>query len=387
MARTAPKFATLKQREQLDPRREPYWNYVASRGYLGFRRTLTGGSWIARYRHENGKQEYNALKLALSVPEDEARDVAQRMALKWFEDCARGAVQQGSGGYKVSDAATAYVASLRARKGDSAANDAEGRINLKIKPTALWGKRVDRLTRGDIEEWRNAQVPAGADEEATRKAKDTANRNMTVLKALLNHAWKSDRVAQPGPWAKVSPFPNVAKSRRVFLTLEQRRRLLEHTDGAFRDLLEAAMLTGARYGELRQLKVEDFDKSARRLEIHKGKTGVRTVALSDAAHAFFSRISKGKLPAAPLLPRPDGQQWAHSDQDELMREAVKKAKLPRETVFYTLRHTFIATALKGGIDIASIAKNCGTSVRIIERNYAKFIPEDVGEQLNKVALV
>ena len=387
MAKPAPKFAKPGDRAKLEPRREPYWNYVASRGYLGYRRTLTGGSWIARYRRDNGKQEYNALKLPLSVPEDEARDVAQRMALKWFEDCARGAVQQGSGGYKVSDAATAYVASLRARKGDSAANDAQGRINLKIQSSPLWGKRVDRLTRGDIEEWRNAQVPAGADEETTRKAKDTANRNLTVLKALLNHAWKSDRVAQPGPWAKVSPFPNVAKSRRVFLTLEQRRRLLEHTDGAFRDLLEAAMLTGARYGELRQLKAEDFDKAARRLEIHKGKTGVRTVALSDAAHTFFARVSKEKLPGAALLPRPDGQPWAHSDQDELMRAAVKASRLPKETVFYTLRHTFIATALKGGIDIASIAKNCGTSVRIIERNYAKFIPEDVGEQLNKVALV
>ncbi|HXS53289.1 MAG TPA: tyrosine-type recombinase/integrase [Usitatibacter sp.] len=387
MPRTPPRLATAKQREQLAPRREPYWNNVASRGYLGYRRTLTGGSWIARYRHANGKQEYNALKLPLHIPEGDARDVAQKMALKWFEDCARGAVQPGSGGYKVSDAATAYVASLRARKGDSAASDAEGRINLKIKPSTLWSKRVDRLTRGDIEEWRNTQVPAGVEEEATRKAKDTANRNLTVLKALLNHAWKSDRVAQPGPWAKVPPFQNVAKSRRIFLTLDQRRRLLDHTEGVFRDLLEAAMLTGARYGELRQLKVEDFDKAARRLEIHKGKTGVRTVALADAAHGFFVRITKGKLPGAPLLPRPDGQSWAHSDQDELMRAAVKAAKLPRETVFYTLRHTFIATALKGGIDIASIAKNCGTSVRIIERNYAKFIPEDVGQQLNKVELV
>jgi len=385
--RKAPKLATAAQRKALEPRREPYWNPIVARGYLGYRRTVTGGSWIARYRHGNGKQEYNALKLPLHVPEDEARDVAQKMALKWFEDCAKGAVQPGSGGYKVSDAADAYVASLRARKGDSAANDAQGRINLKVKSSPLWNKRLDRLTRGDIEEWRNLQVPPGADEEAARKAKDTANRNLTVLKALLNHAWKSERVAQPGPWAKVSPFQNVAKSRRVFLTLEQRRRLLDHTDGAFRDLLEAAMLTGARYGELRQLRVEDFDKAARRLEIHKGKTGVRTVALSAAAHAFFARISKDKLPQAALLPRPDGQPWAHSDQDELMRAAVKKAKLPKETVFYTLRHTFIATALKGGIDIASIAKNCGTSVRIIERNYAKFIPEDVGEQLNKVELV
>ena len=84
-----------------------------------------------------------------------------------------------------------------------------------------------------------------------------------------------------------------------------------------------------------------------------------------------------------MLPRADGQAWAHSDQDELMRAAVKKAKLPRDAVFYTLRHTFIATALQAGVDIASLAKNCGTSVRIIERNYSKFIPEDISAKLNK----
>lgn len=387
MARKPPKLGTPAQRRALEARREPYWVNLVARGYLGYRRTPTGGSWIARYRGTDGKQEYNALKLPLHVLEDEARDFAAKEAIKWFDSKASGALKPGSGGYRVSDAASAYIKALRARKGDSAADDAEGRINGKLKGSAIWDKRVDRLSVGDIEEWRNGLVPAKADEETTRKAKDTANRHLTVLKALLNHAWKSERVAQPGAWGKVPPFSNVAKSRRVFLTLEQRRRLLEHTEGAFRSLLEAGMLTGARYGELRLLKVEDFDKSARRLEIHKGKTGVRTVALSDAAHAFFVNMSKGKLPGAPLLPRPDGQQWAHSDQDELMRAAVKKAKLPRETVFYTLRHTFVATALKAGIDIASIAKNCGTSVRIIERNYAKFIPEDVGEKLNKVELL
>jgi integrase len=227
-------------------------------------------------------------------------------------------------------------------------------------------------------------VPEGLDEEATRKARDSANRNLTTLKAILNHAWKAERVGSPNAWSRVAPFQKVAKSRRAFLTLEQRRRLLDHCEGAFRNLVEAGMLTGARYGELRQLRVEDFDKSARRIEIHKGKTGVRTVALSDAAHAFFVKISRSKLPGAPLLPREDGEPWAHSDQDELMREAVKKAKLPRDTVFYTLRHTFISTALKARIDVVSIAKNCGTSVRIIERNYAKFIPEEMSEKLNEV---
>jgi integrase len=205
-----------------------------------------------------------------------------------------------------------------------------------------------------------------------------------MLKAALNLAWRSQRVSFPNAWRTVAAFEKVGKGRRVFLTLEQRRRLLDHCEGAFRDLIEAAMLTGARYGELRHLLAEDFNKAEGRLEIHRGKTGARTVALSDAALTFFARVSRGKLPGAPLLPRPNGKPWAHSDQDELMRAAVKKAKLPRDTVFYTLRHSFIATALKEAkIDIASVAKNCGTSVRIIEMTYAKFIPEDISEKLNQ----
>jgi integrase len=173
----------------------------------------------------------------------------------------------------------------------------------------------------------------------------------------------------------------------VFLDLEQRRRLLEKCSGAFRDLVESAMLTGCRYGELRQLKVQDFDAAERCLEIRKGKTGGRTVALSDAAHKFFANVSRDKLPKATLLVRDDGEPWAHSDQDKPMRIAARKAKVPAETVFYTLRHSFIAEALKGGLDVVSVAKNCGTSVQIIESNYAKFVPRAISAALNKVELV
>ena len=54
-------------------------------------------------------------------------------------------------------------------------------------------------------------------------------------------------------------------------------------------------------------------------------------------------------------------------------------------MFYTLRHTFIASALTGGIGIHQVAKMCGTSVRMIEKHYDKFLHSDVRERLNKIA--
>ncbi len=93
------------------------------------------------------------------------------------------------------------------------------------------------------------------------------------------------------------------------------------------------------------------------------------------------------MPGGYLLTRDDGLPWQHSDQDELMREAVKKARLPQGTVFYTLRHTFIANALTGGVDIHAVAKLCGTSVRMIELHYGKLLHTDAQEKLNRIAFL
>jgi len=71
----------------------------------------------------------------------------------------------------------------------------------------------------------------------------------------------------------------------------------------------------------------------------RGKTGARTVPLSAPALALFKRLSGSKLPAARLLVRDDGKPWAHSDWDQLVREAAAEAELPAGTCLYTLRHS------------------------------------------------
>src|SRR4029079_11711911 len=128
-------------------------------------------------------------------------------------------------------------------------------------------------------------------------------------------------------------------------------------------------------------------RARRILSIRAGKTGPREVPVSDAAAALFKRLTARKLPSAYLFTRDDGKAWQHSDQDELMRAAAKLAKLPAGAVFYTLRHTHIANALTGGVGIHQVGKLCGTSVRMIELHYDKFLHSNVQENLNKIAFV
>ncbi len=372
---------TPTKRTKLQIRREPYWHKIQRGGYLGFRRTADGGTWIARWRDEHGKQHYRALSLGPASPE-RAFDAASKAAGAWFKETDAGV----EGRCTVKDAAARYVDSRRIEKGEAAARDAQGRIERCINPK-LGARPLDRLTTADVEGWRNGLVPHGLDEEDTRRAKDSANRNLATLKALLNHAWRIGLVGSKDAWSKVEKFKGMGEARKVFLTTEQRKRLLEHCAGSFRDLVEAGFLTGARYGELRTVLASDYDKARRVLSIRQGKTGPRSVPLSDAAAQLFERLGKDKLPGAYLLTRDDGQPWQHSDQDKLMREAVKKARLPHGTVYYTLRHTFIANALTGGMDIHTVAKLCGTSVPMIEKHYGKLLHSDARAKLNRIAFV
>lgn len=369
------------KRDKLAIRREPYWHKLQVGGFVGYRRIEGGGTWVARWRDEQGKQHYRALTLPPTDPK-KAFEAACKTARKWFKETHAGIY----GRTTVADAADSYLKVLALRKGDKAAADARGRIKRCIRPE-LGDKELDRLTTADVEEWLHGLVPAKLGEEDLRRAKDSANRNLTTLKALLNHAWRTNKVGSNAAWSKVKAFEKVGASRKVFLSAEQRKRLLDNCGGAFRDLVEAGLLTGARYGELRELLVSDFDKARRVLCIRKGKTGKRDVSLSDAAAKLFDRLRKGKLPGGYLLTRDDGLPWQHSDQDELMREAVKKARLPQGTVFYTLRHTFIANALTGGVDIHAVAKLCGTSVRMIELHYGKLLHTDAQEKLNRIAFL
>ena len=113
MARTLrnAKLDTRSARVNLAAKREPYWTVISKGCALGYRKGSKGGTWIARFRNDVGKQNYQSLGAA-----DDAMDAdgivclsyadAQREASKWFKVAASG-FQDGaprSGPYTVKDA-------------------------------------------------------------------------------------------------------------------------------------------------------------------------------------------------------------------------------------------------------------------------------------------
>ncbi|MGH1590230.1 tyrosine-type recombinase/integrase [Methylobacterium phyllosphaerae] len=236
--------------------------------------------------------------------------------------------------------------------------------------------RIEDLTRRQLEAWRDGLVRTGSDAEQCRRSQDTANRVLSIVKAMLNHAVgdPTNGLTNDSAWRLVRPFQRVGRPREVHFTPTEVLRLLDGCeDPGFRDLLTAGFLTGARYGELAACQVRHFDAEDATLYVPRGKTGARIVILQPEATTFFARLVDGREKDALLLPRADGDAWGPSHQVRPMKRALLAAKLDPSGTFYALRHSYISRAIEAGVPLNVVAENCGTSVRMIETTYAKVL--------------
>lgn len=366
---------SANKRRELVPRTEPYFHKLKKGQYLGFRRTVDGGTWTARLIASRQKF-YHKLGPEADLTYEDAHDAA----LAWFKTV----VDVEDKNYTVNDAVDAYVDHLKVENSLVASQDTKQRLEKHITDK-LGNTELAKLKSGQLRRWLNSLVTVSDDDEATRRSKDSANRVRNSLWAALNLAFRDGRVTSDKEWRKVPPFKKVGAARILFLTDKQVTALIDKAEGGFKSMLEAAKFTGARYGELAAARVRDLNEKEKSLRLD-GKTGERFCYLSGPALKWFKEQAKDKEPQALLLPRDDGTQWGKSHQYRPMKAAVKAAELPPETVFYSLRHYHISKALKAGVPVQVVADNCGTSIRMIEKHYGKFLVQDRRRFMNRIKL-
>ncbi|MEZ5586251.1 MAG: tyrosine-type recombinase/integrase [Sedimenticolaceae bacterium] len=359
------------RRAKLKVRGEPYWHKITKGRFLGYRRRKSDGTWIARY----GK-----LQQRLDSDLDMDYEAALKAAMTWCDKQTAGVNTR----YTLEQAIDDYATDMELRKSKTIAATAKQRVKHHLTDTLL-SKPLVSLTTAELTRWRDIMVKVDDDPEVVRRSKDSANRTLSVLKAALNYAFRQGQVDSDAVWRRVNSFAGVGEARTLFLADKQVGRLLSHASGAFGALVKAAVLTGARGGELAGARTSDFDPQAGTLHV-SGKTGSRDIYLNDDGIAWFKEQAKGKLPAAWLLPNPNGGKWAKEAWRDEMLAARKTAKLPGDTVLYSLRHYHISKALQAGVQTQVIAENCGTSVRMIEKHYGKFLAEDRRAMMNQVSL-
>ena len=395
------KISVLKA---LESRPAPHWAAPIARGrFIGYRKIAADkGTWIARMRGPDGKQKYQSLGWATETFDFDHAKIA---AAEWFKLQDSG-VTAASNIVTVADACRAYVSSLTATNGEKSGHDAELRLKRTVYNSALGKKSLSAVRITHIKAWR----------DGLHLKPENSNRTLRSFKAALNMAVANRQcvASLADEWNEVKPLPSEKKRRTQYLDLDQRRQLLAHCgEGSFRDFMEAAMLTGARGGELADAKRSQFDARTGSMTLI-GKTRLkvepRTIPLSASAVVLFKRLAKGKKPDDLLLMRDESMigscycdvitrrfcglakideplRWLSYDWGPMVKQAVTAADLPANTTHYTLRHSWISTALAGGMSTLDVARLTGTSLMMIEKHYGHLVDGAVRLRLDAVSML
>lgn len=409
MARTVQdvRLDNRSSRVRLEPRKKPYYRLIEQGRHIGYYRGSRGGSWLARTSLD-GRYVQEKIGAADDVRDANGIDVlsfaqAQAKARDWFDMQAQ--LEHGGpvGPYSVSQACEDYLADYLRRSGKDV--NARGKLD-RVKET-LGKIEVAKLKTKQIKDWHTSLAESAPltrsqsideatgqrrvrqidmeDHDARRRRKASANRLLTVLKAVLNHAFQHppEGVAVPSrtAWEAVKPYREADAPKVRYLTDAEAVRLINACPTDFRAMVTAALLTGCRYGELCRLKVRDFDGRAKVLHVQSSKSGQpRSVALPEEGVAHFEQLSLGKAGDQLLLTRGDGGPWLAAHQSRRMNAASDAAKISPRASFHILRHTYGSRLAMAGAPMAVIAAQLGHSgTRMTERHYAHLGPSYVAD--------
>jgi integrase len=410
MARTLKdsKLDTRGARLRLKRRREPHWRSISEGLAVGYRKGSKGGTWIARHYGPDHGRRFHAIGTADDIADADGAHVlsfaqAQDAARKWFAHLAQDDGGIRTGPYPVRECIEEYLRWMQ----DHRKSGFDTRYRAQTLIVAQIGDiQCGRLTTGQIQGWLRdlAASPArlrskkGAkkpnfrkldktDPEAIRRRRASANRTLTILKAALNRAWRDGKIASDGAWRRVEPFAEVDAARVRYLTVTEAKRLLNACSEEFRRLAQAALATGARYGELAALRAADFNPDSGTVHVRASKGGKgRHIVLNDEGIALFRSFAAGKPGNAILLAKNMDSPWKTAHQRRPMTEACRRANITPPVSFHVLRHTYASLAVMAGAPLIVLARNLGHSdTRMVEKHYGHLAPSYIADAIRAAA--
>src|SRR5450759_2267392 len=251
---------------------------------------------------------------------------------------------------------------------------------------------LSEITPGQIQEYRIHRHEEAVKEHGKPPARSTMHQEIVVLqqtlKTAVRYRWL-DRLPDLS-----EPYGASGKiSHRAWFSPEEYKKLYEatrrraHTPKNPRYKWESEQLhdyvlfmanTGLRPDEAKRLEyrdvkiVKDDATGETILEIEvRGKRGVGYCKSTNGAVVPFQRLRKRNKPQETdrIFPKTHRELF-NAILDE---EKLKFDREGNRRTAYSLRHTYVCLRLMEGADIYQIAKNCRTSVEMIEKYYASHI--------------
>ncbi|MBF6024851.1 tyrosine-type recombinase/integrase [Lysobacter niastensis] len=397
------RISSAEARNRLHVRREPYWVELVPGTAIGYAKGVRDVSWFVRQRAAGAYR-----KQRIGTPDDGIKadgtivlsySQAVKLATTMQLEDRKPLPRHYSDGLTLNQVFDDYLEQRQVTPG--------GRFNRVMpKSTAQMSNQVwERHARKDIgsklvtaldakamRKWHASMATVAptvrgktqdfdaTDPERVRSRRATANRILTIAKAALTWARQHDALPDDMAdwWRNVSPFALGDDPVPRMLDKDEIARLLGAAPTDLRTLLQGALMTGARYGELCTMRVRDFDAAHGTVTIRQSKTyKTLTQPLTPEGVALFQALTADRKKDDPIFVREGGAPWARSDAAKPMATAVLAAQL-EEVTFKTTRATYGKLLLVATKDIELVAKALGHSdSRITRKHYAALLPSEV----------
>ncbi len=278
---------------------------------------------------------------------------------------------------------------------------------------------LSEITAGKVQDYRIHRLEEAMKKRGKPPAYNTMHQEIVTLrqtlKTAIRHGWLDHLPDLSEPYRsspKISHRAWFSPAEYKKLYEATRKRAQEPKQARFKweseqlhDYVLFSANTGLRPDEARRLQfrdvaiVEDEASGQTILEIEvRGKRGVGYCKSMTGAVRPFERLKnrlrppradeeEGRGETAPKTSTNGSEEWRRPQptdlifpkwQRELFRtildeEGLRSDREGRPRTAYSLRHTYICLRLMEGADIYQIAKNCRTSVEMIEKYYAAHI--------------
>lgn len=228
-------------------------------------------------------------------------------------------------------------------------------------------------------------------------------RYLNVIKSIFRQAVKLGLVTSNPTVSEKLTIPRVMSPKIEVFTKQEAQKLLSclvNEDLQFQVLIQLAIITGARRGELVAMKFSDIDFETNRITIEraaikpKGQPTitkppkdyeVRTVTIDDSCIALIKLLKKDKQRKMKEL----GENWQEGDwlftqwNGEIMNPQTPtkwfskflKQNGLKHRKFHCLRHTSATLLLYGGLNIKQVQSRLGHGDITTTNKYLHYIEE------------
>ena len=322
------------------------------------------GKWKVAIRKSGYPKIYRTFfehKIALKY----AKDIETQMDKNIFEDYS------GASGTTLKVLLIKYRNEITANKKGFA--EESSKINLLLR---------NKICLHSLMSLRSHHIYNFKNEFSKTRAPATVNKYIS----LMSHAWTTARKVWGVVLPMQNPFDLVSKDREApprdrVLTKQEYAELIGSCRVSnlpwLKDLVEFAYLTGARQGEILNLKREDVDFEKKVCTFYKTKNGKdRTIPLPDAAVSILKKYRFGPLVFNVLKRR----LRKHFD-------IAKKRAGIENFRYHDLRACFCTNALLAGWTIAQVAAVSGHEDWQQLKIYSRIKAHDLVDKINTINVV